>query len=313
MTVYITLNNLKSDESWKQKIPLIDGFGTEGIGSMLQYHVLLSFLSDYTGIPFTYPGSQNFAHHSYTEYSESDYFRKIDKFFNFPNIHIEWDEVIDFGGDLNTANIDQEFFSLVEQSKNSDKNILINMHNCHRAVDRFCSSRVQDIFTKERVDKIRNNLVFEGKKYFDEGINICLHLRTPNPNDIPAEIVSPLREYYVKETHFGRYSNLVSFLKTQIGDKNSTLHIHSQGFSTDFSEFYVFEDKNFKVKLHIDDHPVSDIYHMANADLFVMSNSSFSWLPSLLNSNQKIVRDNFTNGTFTHNSIRTNYEFTQFI
>ena len=73
MNVYVTLSNLKSDESWKKKIPLIDGFGTEGIGSMIQYHLLLFYLSDFTGIPFTYPGSKNFAHHSYTEYSEDNY------------------------------------------------------------------------------------------------------------------------------------------------------------------------------------------------------------------------------------------------
>jgi len=44
MNVYVTLSNLKSDESWKKKIPLIDGFGTEGIGSMIQYHLLLFYL-----------------------------------------------------------------------------------------------------------------------------------------------------------------------------------------------------------------------------------------------------------------------------
>ena len=53
MTVYLTLNNLKSDDTWKKQIPLVDGFGTEGIGSIIQYHVFLSFLSDYIDIPFT--------------------------------------------------------------------------------------------------------------------------------------------------------------------------------------------------------------------------------------------------------------------
>ena len=306
MTVYLTLNNLKSDETWKNHIPLIDGFGREGIGSMIQYHVLLSFLSDYIGIPFTYPGSQNFAHHSYTEYSESDYFQKIDRFFNFPNISVEWDNIVDFNG-----NIDQEFFNLIEKYRNVDKNVLINMHNCHREIDRFCFKNIQNIFTKERVDKIRNNLVFEDKKYFDNDfVNISWHIRTENPNDIPTEIVSPYRDYYVKEKNFERYSNMVLSLKKSIKDK-AILHIHSQGFTTDFSEFYAFEEENFKIQLHIDDHPISDIYHMSNADIFVMSNSAFSTIPSILSSNKKIVRDNYH--TWTFNSIKTNHEFTRFL
>jgi len=305
MSVYITLNNLKSDQTWKNKIPLVDGFGTEGIGSMIQYHLLTSFLSDFIGVPFTYPGSKNFAHHSYTEYSEEKYFNKIDSFFNFPHVEDNWDEVYDYEGQIN-----DQFFSLLDQYKDSKNRILINLHDCHRAIDAFCGSNIQSIFTKERVDRIRNNLVFEGEKYFNEGLNISWHMRTPNPNDIPAEIVSPYREYYVKERDFGRYTNLTNALKERNKDKKITLHIHSQGFSTDFTEFFVFKDENFDVQLHIDDHPISDIYHMSSADIFIMSNSAFSYIPCLLNSNRKITRDNYH--TWTFNSIKTNYDFTTF-
>ena len=101
----------------------------------------------------------------------------------------------------------------------------------------------------------------------------------------------PYREYYIKENHFGRYTNLINFLKEQTKNKKTILHIHSQGFSTDFTEFFVFKDDNFDVQLHIDDHPISDIYHMSNSDLFIMSNSSFSWITSFLNSNQIILAE----------------------
>jgi hypothetical protein len=55
MSVCLTLSNKVSDESWKKKVPAIDGFGTEGIGSMMQYHLLLRFLTDFLGVDFTYP------------------------------------------------------------------------------------------------------------------------------------------------------------------------------------------------------------------------------------------------------------------
>ena len=50
---------------------------------------------------------------------------------------------------------------------------------------------------------------------------------------------------------------------------------------------------------------------MSNADIFIMSNSAFSYIPCLLNSNQKITRDNYH--TWTFNSIKTNYDFTSFV
>jgi hypothetical protein len=305
MSVCLTLSNKVSDESWKKNIPLIDGFGTEGIGSMIQYHLLLRFLTDFLGVDFTYPGSTNFAHHSYSGFSEKEYFELIDVFFNFPNITNEWNEVI------NVEELNDNLFSFLESNKDSDKKILINLSNCHRQIENICNQNVSNIFTEERIDKIRNNLIYNGDKYFDDNINISLHIRTANPNDIPSEIVSPYREKYKFEKDFNRYTNLVNFLKENVGDQKATLHIHSHGFTTNFQEFLDLKTNTFDIQLHIDDHPVSDLYHMSNADLLIMSNSSFSWVSSLLNSNQKIARDNFINGSFIHNAIKANYDFTE--
>lgn len=305
MSVCLTLSNKVSDESWKKKVPAIDGFGTEGIGSMMQYHLLLRFLTDFLGADFTYPGSTNFAHHSYSGYTEEEYISLIDTFFNFPNIDKEWDEVIDF------TEVNGNLLSFIESNKNSEKRILANLSNCHRQIEDICSQNTSKIFTKERIDKIRDNLFFTGKKYFDSNINISLHIRTANPNDIPSEVVSPYREKYNFEKDFNRYLNLINFLKENTKEQKATLHIHSQGFTTNFQEFLELKTDIFDVQLHIDDHPVSDLYHMSNADLLIMSNSSFSWVASLLNSNQKIVRDNFINGSFVHNAVKANYNFTE--
>lgn len=307
MSICLTLSNKVSDDSWKTNIPLIDGFGTEGIGSMMQYHILLRFFTEFIGVDFTYPGSTNFAHHSYTNYSEEEYYNSIDSFFNFPNLKNEWDEV------YNITDMNDGLFSLIENNRTNFKKILINLSNCHIQLSNICAQKVLEIFTKKRIDLIRNNLVFSDKKYFDKNINISLHLRTSNPNDVPAEIVSPFREYYVREREFYRYKNLIEFLKKNTETQRATLHIHSQGFTTNFEEFLEFKGDDFDVQLHIDDHPVSDLYHMCNSDLLIMSNSSFSWIASLLNSNQKIVRDNFTNGPFVHNSLKANYDYTEIL
>lgn len=307
MSLCLTLSNKVSDESWKKFVPFIDGFGTEGIGSMLQYHLLLNFLCDFLEIEFTYPGSKNFSHHSYTGYSENQYLNSVDEFFNFPCLKNEWYEVND------VFHMNDDLFGFIQSNKETDRNILINLSNCHRQLASICHNNVSNIFTNERVDKIRNNLFFTGEKYFSEGINISLHIRTPNPNDIPEEIVSPSRELYILERDFPRYKNLILYLKERYKKTKATLHIHSQGFTTNFEEFLELISDNFFIKLHIDDHPVSDIFHMANSDLFVMSNSSFSWLASLLNSNLKIVRNNFTNGPFVNNFLAANYDYTEIL
>ena len=307
MSICLTLSNKTSDDSWKTKIPLIDGFGTEGIGSMIQYHLLMRFFTDLIDVDFTYPGSTNFSHHSYIDSSEKEYLDSIDSFFNFPNLKNSWDKV------YNITDINEELFSLIESNRNSFVKVLINLSNCHIQLANLCFQNVSELFTKQRIDKIRTNLIFNGKKYFDENVNISLHIRTPNPNDLPQEISSPNRELYFYEKDFYRYRNLIGYLKEKFKDQQVTLHIHSQGFTTKFQEFLEFKTENFNIQLHIDDHPVSDLYHMSNADLFVMSNSSFSWIPSLLNSNKKIVRDNFTNGPFVHNAIKTNYDYTEIL
>jgi len=175
MSVCLTLSNKVSDDTWKEKIPLIDGFGTEGIGSMIQYHLLLYFLSDSIATKFTYPGSTNFSHHSYTGYSEKNYFDSIDSFFNFPNISEQWDEVITI------MEITDNFLSLLQDYHQSNKKILINLSNCHRQIENICKQNMSTIFTQDRINKIRNNLIFNGVKYFTDVVNISLHIRTPNP------------------------------------------------------------------------------------------------------------------------------------
>ena len=307
MSVYLTLSNEVSDDSWKTSIPLINGLGTEGIGSVFQYHILMYFFSDFIGIDFTFPGSENLSHYSYTKYSTEEFHKSIDDFFNFSNLDNNWDEV------YMITELNEDFFRLIDENRTSNKTILLNLYRCHLHILNFCSKNLHEIFIKDRIDKIRNNLIFTGERYFNDDINISLHLRTANPNDVPSEIISPLRELYIMERDFCRYKNLIDYLKEQVKEQKATLHIHSQGFKNNFDEFLELIDDNFDIQLHIDDNPLSDIYHMSNADLLIISNSSFSWLPSLLNSNQKIARDNFTNGPFVHNCLKANYDFTQIL
>jgi hypothetical protein len=301
----------------------MNGKNQEGIGSCFQYHILLNILCQYLGVEYSFPegGLFDIAHYSYSGYSSEEWASSYIKFFNFPKLENP-DKIIKFSiDDIGTRTfpihdgrmtiekqIDTELLTFIHENRNTEEKILIDLDHSHATITQFCSNRVKEIFTKERVDTLRNNLIFDGKTYFDDNINISWHIRSANPEDLPSEIVNPSREIYNQENDFLRFKNLVNFLKENLRGEKANLHIHSQGENGNFSKLLDLEEENFHINLHLDEHPISDLYHMSNSDLLIMANSAFSWMASLMNSNQTIVRDNFH--FFTHNSLKANYNYT---
>lgn len=304
----------------------INGKNQEGIGSCFQYHIILNILCQYLGVNYSFPedGMFDIAHYSYNGQNSKSWSNSFVEFFNFSKLE-QPDKIIKFSVDDPGTRIfpihdgkfglekqiDSNFLSLIEENKNSKENILIDIDHSHATITQFCANNIKEIFTKERIDKVRNNLVFTGKKYFDDNINISWHIRSANLNDIPSEIINPYREIYDPEKDYIRFKNLIYFLKENTKGKEATLHIHSQGEEDNFSKLLELKSDNFDIHLHLNENPISDLYHMSNSDLLIMANSSFSWMASLMNSNQTIVRDNFN--SFTHNSLKTDYNYTYFI
>jgi len=60
------------------------------------------------------------------------------------------------------------------------------------------------------------------------------------------------------------------------------------------------------VTLHLDEHPLTSLYHMIKSDIRVMSNSSMSYLAALYSQGLSIARDNFPHKTL--NTVYTDYE-----
>jgi predicted RNA binding protein with dsRBD fold (UPF0201 family) len=278
-----------------------DGKNTEGIGSVVYYHILLNMVSNYLNVKHSFPGFINLSHYSYNNYSSKEWDDSFTKFFNFPVLKSPDNTVI-----FNEVN--SELFSFIEENRNTDEKILIDLQHAHISLMNYCSSRLDEIFTKERIDTIRNNLIYGGIKYFVGDVNICLHIRSGNPNDIPGELIANHREIYNPVRDFPRYENLISILKKKYSNKKVSFHVHSQGPIENFLNFLNLTTENFSVIMHLNDHPASDIYHMSNADLLIMANSSFSLIASLMNSNPTIVRDNFWHFTYS-NSIKADYNY----
>ena len=68
--------------------------------------------------------------------------------------------------------LNEDFFRLIDENRTSNKTILLNLYRCHLHILNFCSKNLHEIFIKDRIDKIRNNLIFTGERYFNDDIYI---------------------------------------------------------------------------------------------------------------------------------------------
>jgi hypothetical protein len=282
----------------------MNGNKTEGVGAMMMYPIMLSFVCKLFNTEFSFSGIKNLSHFEYTEHAEDcdSWSESFEKFFNFPRLENP-DKVI------NQLSFNQNLINFIEQNRNVNEEILIELpqDGASWAIQQFCEQNHTIVFKKESIDELRNNLKFEGEKYFNEDeVNIAIHIRSENPKDVDAS--SSDRELYNLDRDFPRYVNLIDRLKKKFYNKKIVTHIYSQGFVSDFKNFLDLTTDLFEIQLHIDDHPVNDLYHMINADILFMANSGFSYIASLLRSDNTYVRDNFWCFTYP-TTIKVDYNF----
>ena len=282
------------------------GTGHDGIGSVVYYQLLTYIISKRIGVGFSHSGFDRLSHYDYTNYSHTEWSNCFTRFFNFPFLK-KPDKVVTING------IYDNLFCLIDQYKNSEESVLVDMHQptfaysgARESVEQYFIKNIDVLYDKGTIDSIRNNLLFEESKYFNQNkFNISLHIRSINPND--SEFHSQ-RELYDPLKDFIKYQKLIDQLKHKYRDIDADLHIHSQGDLNHFQEYLKLSNQKFKINLHINDNPWRDLYHMSNSDLFIMSNSSFSHIASLMNTNTIIVRDNFWHFTYP-NSIKVDYNY----
>ena len=155
---------------------------------------------------------------------------------------------------------------------------------------------IDEIYENDYLKEIKENLVYSNQIYFDENaFNISLHLRALNSCDVPTY---PEMETYLVYKNSSHIQNIFDILKERLCDKKVCVYIHSQGDENDFTDLLEFSEENFEIILKLNEHPIDDMYHMSNADLLIMSKSSYSWISHLLNFNQTLVRDNFYQPTY---------------
>lgn len=273
-----------------------DGFGECGIGSICQWHILLSCLAKEMNVGLSVKPYENIAHNYF---SLNNWNSSFTEFFNFP-----YEKKIDYEIDFNESY--ESLKSYIDLNRNTSEKVLINLSFEFLKEIQYMVSLFDD---KGYFEEIRKNILYSNRSYFSKDvINVAFHLRAANPEDIQSELSYSPREIVNISDNFYRYKNVLNFIKNKHDNEKIDLHIYSQGKLNDYCNFYELSSESFKIFLHLDENPKDDIYHMSNSDYLIMSNSSYSWLCHLLNSNITFVRNNFWH-TVKKNSIFLDYNY----
>lgn len=155
-------------------------------------------------------------------------------------------------------------FELVEN--NSDKNINI----LDNSIINFFEKNIDYYIESEPLKKLKNIFWQNKIKRFDKNkLNISVHIRRPNIADIRIEGTDTPDKYYL---------DIMRHLRQLYYDKDILFHIYSQGNICNF-EIY----KNNDVILYINENMFDTFISLVEADILVMSSSSFSYSAALLN------------------------------
>lgn len=112
--------------------------------------------------------------------------------------------------------------------------------------------------------------------FVKDRINIAVHIRRGDSTNNKRRFVE--HDYFV---------NILKSIIDQLTERelDYTIQIYSEGCISDFPEFQEFTNLTFRLN---DDH-LDTLHHMICSDILVMSKSTFSYLPALLNRNGIII------------------------
>ena len=264
-----------------------NGFGKEGIGSVAQWNLVLYGICKKLEVNFFADTFVNISHYQYNNTTKEKWSEDFTKFFNLHSPQ-KFDLEYDVSGKY------QDLMDFIIENKDCEQNICVEVDKNFIIKNGF--PLINEIFENKYLENIKQNLVYLNKTYFEKNIfNISLHLRSLNSCDVPTY---PEMETYLVYKDSSHIQNIFDILKEKLSDKKVCVYIHSQGDENLFEDLVSLSEENFEVVLKLNEHPIDDMYHMSNADLLIMSKSSYSWIAHLLNFNQTLVRDNFYQPTY---------------
>jgi hypothetical protein len=211
-----------------------------------------------------------------------------------PNLNIVYDdeecEYIE-----NIMNI-SKFFKSVDEIDQS------NLEICDFNTARNVIESNIDYYAKSDTMKKIIYMFKENKKIdiFDNTCNnVCIHIRRPSLHkniDLPAHHNFDVKNNNLQTivnisprfTLDDYYLSIISTIRNSYTSKKNIFHIVSEGSIENFKNF-ISDDIIFHLNKDLNETMVL----MATSDMFVMSNSSFSYIGALLNENKIIYKEGF--------------------
>ena len=243
---------------------LSDGNHTEGIGALLQYQLFCYGFCKLNNFNFRFDGFKNLQHFQYTNQTQREFSNTVTTFCGLPVCN-----------DLTNSKYLEPQFIMKYGQENIEKIVPL----------------------------LKNlNLVQLSPVYYDTTkFNVAVHIRMFTKTDSDA---AQVREYFNQISIYEiekYYSKISGSLGAFREGKEVVYHIYSQG---DIEEFQIFKNIFHNVEFYVAEHPIISLYHMMSADVFVMGNSSLSYVAHLYGRNKCIAKSSFYHSLYKPNIIQ---------
>lgn len=263
-----------------------DGGDVQGIGAMVQTQLFAKALSQLFNCNYIFRGFKNFTHYQYFDITQERFMDDINHFFNlYENETLQIEKI-----KITTL---EEFFIHIS---NLNRNLEIELEPS--LVMQLGQQYLEEFEKHGFIKQIKNKFNLKQEKQKDDFI-IAIHIRKFTKTDCDP---SSFRDYFSKEKE-EYYLNLVDGLRETYKSKNPKFQIYSQGSIEDFN-FLKAEDTSF----FIEEYPLNSFEKMLYSDVFVMANSSLSYIVHLLRDKITYCKTGFYHKTYENLKMFIGYD-----
>jgi hypothetical protein len=261
-----------------------NGNNTEGIGSVLSFKLISYAMSTCYGLKFVDNKFQNIIGAEFIDLSNDEYIAKINEYFSFNYKNTKKPESIAF-----------DIFFDYSNKKLMSKNKLFFLTNKRKFLEERFTSNIKKIQKKNILTELSNDIPIDpSEKYFKEGLNITIHLRTALPEiDIRFE---PSREYF-----YGSYyqldtlNNFIHQLEHSDNLNKLNFHIITAKKNKMLEKVYCMFDKN-SISIHEDLDVFDSFSLLVHSDIMLGTTSNLSYTAHLLRDKTNIFPKNTSFG-----------------
>lgn len=264
-----------------------DGCNTEGIGVMVQSQLFVKALSELFNCNYKFDGFKNFTHYQYFDITQEKFMNDINTFFNLYENQNKVLKKIDISSE-------EDFNRWANQFSGED--IEISLYP--GLVTKLGQQHLEEFEKRNIIKKIKEK--FNYKNLSDQSkFRIAVHIRIFTKTDCDP---SAFRDYFTEDKK-EYYLNLIESLNEKYKDKNPQIEIYSQG-NVELFDFLKAENVSF----FIEEYPLDSIEKMLTSNVFVMANSSLSYIVHLLRDDITYCKPGFYHKTYNNFKLYIEYD-----